>query len=175
VLLKYSSTLIVRENILATVGITFDNFDDLAFDTMANAVDGDYQEQSVLANFDSEEFWASASLKNWLSACDETLCHGVWHTAHRMSSSERVQVMHLALSILPCVSSSLSFIRFDNSTSILHRTWLPTYIHLCGGGDRTAMNFGTFSSPLTLALFSSPFVLADSRILGDLLHLSRTT
>ncbi|KAJ7878757.1 kinase-like domain-containing protein [Mycena olivaceomarginata] len=53
-------------------------------------------------NFESEEFWASPSLDNWLSACNETLCHNIWHSAHGMSTLERVEVMHLALNMLPC-------------------------------------------------------------------------
>ncbi|KAJ7797928.1 kinase-like domain-containing protein [Mycena olivaceomarginata] len=59
------------------------------------------QNWSALANFDLEEFWTSASLEDWLSACNEALCHGVWHTP--MPFSERVQLMIQANNIIPCI------------------------------------------------------------------------
>ncbi|KAJ7883497.1 kinase-like domain-containing protein [Mycena olivaceomarginata] len=95
VLLQYSSIPIAGKNILATLGIN-----DTAFDTMARAIDGDYQNRLTVANFDSEEFWAGESLKNWLSTCDETLCHGLWHTP--IPLLERVRLMDHVLNILPC-------------------------------------------------------------------------
>jgi hypothetical protein len=57
VLLQYSIP-ITGKNILATLGI-----DDTAFDTMARTIDEDYQNPLTVTNFDSEEFWASESLK----------------------------------------------------------------------------------------------------------------
>jgi hypothetical protein len=130
-----------HENILTTLGINLKDYG-IAFDSMARAVDRNYQGQSILARFDSEEFWTSAKLKNWLLACYETLCHGVWHTP--IPISERVQLMDYALYILPCVSTSLSSIKLGNSVSVLHRIWLHTHVHSCG--DRLAMNFGKFVS-----------------------------
>ncbi|KAJ7810942.1 hypothetical protein B0H14DRAFT_3756171 [Mycena olivaceomarginata] len=79
VLLKYLPIPMAREKILPTLGIELEDYG-IAFDIMACAVDRDYQNWSALANFDLEEFWTSASLEDWLSACDEALCHGVWHT-----------------------------------------------------------------------------------------------
>jgi hypothetical protein len=104
VLLKYLHTPMTREKILTTLGIKLEVYR-IAFDTMARAVDRDHQNWSALANFDLEEFWNSASLKDWLSACDEALCHGVWHTP--MPLLERVQLRIQANNILPCVSSLL--------------------------------------------------------------------
>ncbi|KAJ7883529.1 hypothetical protein B0H14DRAFT_2702100 [Mycena olivaceomarginata] len=99
VLLKYLSTPMTRERILTTLGIKLEDYG-IPFDTMARAVDRDHQNWSALTNFDLEEFWTSASLKDWLSACDEALCYGVWHTP--MPLLERVQLMVQANNILPC-------------------------------------------------------------------------
>jgi hypothetical protein len=104
VLLKYLPTPMTREKTLTTLGIKLEDYG-IVFDTMARAVDRDHQNWSALANFNLEEFWTSASLQDWLSACDEALCHGVWHTP--MPLLERVQLMIQANNILPCVSSSL--------------------------------------------------------------------
>ncbi|KAJ7878761.1 hypothetical protein B0H14DRAFT_1628766 [Mycena olivaceomarginata] len=73
----------------------------IALDTMARARNYQPGERSISADFDSEEFWTSAKLENWLSACDEALCHSVWHTAHHMGFLECVQVMHLVIDMLP--------------------------------------------------------------------------
>jgi hypothetical protein len=107
VLLKYLPTPMTREKILMMLGIELEDYG-IPFNTMARAVDRDYQNWSALANFDLEEFWTSASLKDWLLACNEALCHGVWHTP--MPLLERVQLMIRAINILPCVSSSFLFL-----------------------------------------------------------------
>jgi hypothetical protein len=108
VLLKYLPVPMAREKVLTTLGIGLEYYR-ITFDIMARAVDRDHQNWSALANFDLEEFWTSASLKDWLLACDEALCHGVWHTP--MPLLEQVQLMIQAYSILPCVSSSLLSLR----------------------------------------------------------------
>ncbi|KAJ7318976.1 hypothetical protein DFH08DRAFT_819419 [Mycena albidolilacea] len=98
-LLKYLPTPMTREKILTTLGIKLEDYR-IAFDTMARTVDRDHQNWSALANFDLEEFWTSASLEDWLSACDEALCHGVWHTP--IPLLERVHLMSQVNNILPC-------------------------------------------------------------------------
>jgi hypothetical protein len=106
VLLKYISTPMTRERILTTLGIELENYVyRIGFKTMARAVDRDHQNWSALANFDLEEFWTSASLKDWLSACDEALCHCIWHSP--MPLLERVHLMSQAHNIPPCVSPLL--------------------------------------------------------------------
>ncbi|KAJ7318996.1 hypothetical protein DFH08DRAFT_891257 [Mycena albidolilacea] len=99
ILLAYSFTPKAHEKTLTTLGINLKDYG-IAFDSMAGAVDGNYQGQSILARFDSEEFWTSAKLENWLLACYGTLCHGVWHTP--IPPLERAQLMDYALYILPC-------------------------------------------------------------------------
>jgi hypothetical protein len=138
-LLKYSCMAPIGcENNPATSGYSLENF---AFDTMARA--GDYKDRSILANPDSEQFWTSVSLESWLSACDETLCHGVWYTADHTSSLERVQVMHLALNILPCVGLSAVCVHQTQELTKLPRTWLCMLILLCG--DSVTGEFALFS------------------------------
>ncbi|KAJ7883536.1 hypothetical protein B0H14DRAFT_2702157, partial [Mycena olivaceomarginata] len=99
VLLKYLATPMTREKILTTLGIKLEDYG-IPFNTMTRAVDRDHQNWSALANFDSEEFWTSASLEDWLLDCNEALCHCVWHTP--MPLLERVQLMIQAINILPC-------------------------------------------------------------------------
>jgi hypothetical protein len=74
---------------------------------MARALDKNYQEPSIVANIDSKEFWASASLENWLSSRSVTFCHSVWHTPHRIGLLEGVGIIDLVLDMLPRVSSSV--------------------------------------------------------------------
>jgi hypothetical protein len=141
VLLKYLPTPMTREKILTTLGIKLEDYG-IAFDTMARAVDRDHQNWSALANFDLEEFWTSASLENWLSACDEALCHGVWHTP--MPFLERVQLMSQANNILPCVSSPLlslglgaqrqgyvefGYIHIFTHAVAITQPWIPVHLH----------------------------------------------
>ncbi|KAJ7883532.1 kinase-like domain-containing protein [Mycena olivaceomarginata] len=99
VLLKYLPMPMTREKVLTTLGIELEDYG-IPFDTMARAVYRDHENWSALANFNLEQFWTSASLKDWLSACDEALCHGVWHTP--IPLLERVQLMSQANNILPC-------------------------------------------------------------------------
>jgi hypothetical protein len=140
VLLKYLPIPMAREKILPTLGIELEDYG-IAFDIMACAVDRDYQNWSALANFDLEEFWTSASLEDWLSACDEALCHGVWHTP--MPLLERVQLMIQANNILPYVSSSLlslglgaqrqGYVEFGYIHIFTHaaitQPWIPVHLH----------------------------------------------
>ncbi|KAJ7883477.1 hypothetical protein B0H14DRAFT_1428654 [Mycena olivaceomarginata] len=114
VLLKYPSTPMTRERILTTLGIQLEDYR-IAFDTMARAVDRSHQNWSALANLNSEEFWTSASLEDWLSACDEALCHGVWHTP--MPLLERVQLMVQANNILPCNLATYTYSLMPRSPS----------------------------------------------------------
>ncbi|KAJ7810948.1 hypothetical protein B0H14DRAFT_3150995 [Mycena olivaceomarginata] len=124
VLLKYLPTPMTHEKILTTLGIKFEDYG-IPFDTMARAVDRDHQNWSALAaNFNSEEFCTSASLRDWLSACDEALCHGVWHTP--MPLLERVHLMVQANNILPCVALfSQPFVLAD----MMYLSNLNTLIH----------------------------------------------
>ncbi|KAF8140745.1 hypothetical protein K438DRAFT_1785437 [Mycena galopus ATCC 62051] len=95
VLFGYSSTPSAFKNILAL------NFDDLAFDTMARAVDKNYRKPLGFEDPDSDEFWTSANLENWLLAQSEALCHDVWHSSPRPSLLKRVQAMDIVVNVLP--------------------------------------------------------------------------
>ncbi|KAJ7797944.1 hypothetical protein B0H14DRAFT_2908982, partial [Mycena olivaceomarginata] len=114
VLLKYLPTSTTCEKILTTLGIELEDYG-IAFDIMAHAVDRDHQNWLALANFDLEEFWTSTSLEDWLSACDEALCHGVWHTP--MPLLERVQLMIQADNILPCHLATYTYSLMRRSPS----------------------------------------------------------
>ncbi|KAF7369138.1 Protein kinase domain-containing protein [Mycena venus] len=99
VFLRYSSTPMAFRQILAPLNISFDYF---PFATMARVVDTNYRERPSLANFESEEFWVTQNLEDWLSARTEVLCHAVWHNSpSRSSVLERVDVMDLLLNTLP--------------------------------------------------------------------------
>jgi hypothetical protein len=106
VILKYSSTPLACKSTIETLALRFDGF---PFDPMlmARALDKNYQEPSIVANINSKEFWASASLENWLSSRSVTFCHSVWHTPHRIGLLEGVGIIDLVLDMLPRVSSSV--------------------------------------------------------------------
>ncbi|KAJ7238061.1 hypothetical protein B0H12DRAFT_101006 [Mycena haematopus] len=85
----YSSTSISADNILAPLDIHFNHF---PFTSIAGVRD---QERLTLTNIESEDFWASANLENWLSSQSESLCHAVWHTSPRMSVRSLLVSAHL--------------------------------------------------------------------------------
>jgi hypothetical protein len=59
---------------------------------------------SAPTSFDSQEFWTNDSLEHWLLACDETLCHSVWHAPYRIGLLEGVKVIDVIFEFLPRVS-----------------------------------------------------------------------
>ncbi|KAJ7845458.1 hypothetical protein B0H13DRAFT_1908297 [Mycena leptocephala] len=71
------------------------------FTSIARVVDTNYEERSIVVNFESEEFWATPNLENWSSARSESLCHSIWHNSSDLSVFERVQAMHLVLTAIP--------------------------------------------------------------------------
>lgn len=147
VTLRYSLTLTSSENILAPLDVYFDHF---PFTTMAYVVDKNYKERSTVVDFESEEFWASLNLENWLSARNEVLCHAVWHTSSRISVLERVQCMHLVLTALPQVSPLLTSVHFKGLNIRINRAWLCMHIHsYCSSptvtGKSTTFRIQTFA------------------------------
>jgi hypothetical protein len=135
------------ENILAPLDVYFDHF---PFTTMAYVVDKNYKERSTVVDFESEEFWASPNLENWLSARNEAFCHAVWHTSSRISVLERVQCMHLVLTALPQVSPLLASVHFKGLNLRINRAWLCMHIHsYCSSptvtGKSTTFRIQTFA------------------------------
>ncbi|KAJ6551308.1 hypothetical protein B0H19DRAFT_165975 [Mycena capillaripes] len=101
-LLKYSSTLIAFQHILAPLGLESIS-DEFPFAFMACVVDANYEEASTLTDFKSAEFWATSHLQNWLLARIKSLFHGIWGTSPYLSVLSRVQAMYLILTSSPQV------------------------------------------------------------------------
>jgi hypothetical protein len=89
-------------NILAPLHLSLDCH---PFVTISQVANPNYKEQTTLGNLDSEEFWVGTNLRNQLSVRSQNLSHTLWCTPLRMSILERVQYMHLALTVLPQVST----------------------------------------------------------------------
>lgn len=130
-LLKYSSTPIVSQRILVSLG-SRSIFDDFPFAPMPCVVDTNYEEASTVANFEKAEFWVSLHLQNWLLARSRTLCRTIWHTSTHLSVLSRVRTMDLIVTTLPQVSSSY----FQNSGAAYlrrNRTWRCMHTQSCSG------------------------------------------
>jgi hypothetical protein len=117
-LIRSSSAPLTSQHILAPLATVFDYF---PLATMVRAADKNYQERSILANFESEEFWITENLEDWLSAWSEVLCHAVWHTSPCSSVWELTRAMSLVLSTLPQVHSFPSR-EFEELNFRLNRT-----------------------------------------------------
>jgi hypothetical protein len=95
-----SSPTAFFQNVVAPLDLSVDQF---CFAFMARVADGNYKERSTPADFESEEFWTTQNLEDWLSARSEILCRAAWQTSS--SILERVQAMDLILHTPSQVSS----------------------------------------------------------------------
>jgi hypothetical protein len=95
-----SSPTAFFQNIVEPLDLSFDHS---LFAFMARVVDENYKERSTPADFESDEFWTTQNLEDWLSARSEILCRAAWQTSS--SILERVQAMDLILHTLCQVSS----------------------------------------------------------------------
>ncbi|KAJ7093746.1 kinase-like domain-containing protein [Mycena epipterygia] len=91
-----SSPIAFFQNVVAPLDISFDHS---LFAFMARTVDENYKERSTPADFESEEFWTTQNLEDWLLARSEVLCRAAWQVSS--STLERVQIMDLVLNTLP--------------------------------------------------------------------------
>jgi hypothetical protein len=124
VIVKYYSTPIAFRRILASLDIVlaaFDvSFDHFPFTTMVLVADKNYRERSTLANVESEEFWLTQNLQDWISAHAEVLCHAVWRNSTR-STLERILIMDRILSNPLC---QVSLFAFNHRLNLrMNRTW----------------------------------------------------
>jgi hypothetical protein len=95
-----SSPVAFFQNVVAPLDISFDHS---LFAFMGRVVDENCKERSTPADLESEEFWTTQNLEDWLSARSEILCRAAWQTS--LSILERVKAMDLVLNTLPQVSS----------------------------------------------------------------------
>ncbi|KAJ7915878.1 hypothetical protein B0H13DRAFT_1871625 [Mycena leptocephala] len=94
--LRFSSALIIPQSILAPLGMTFDSY---PFSAIALVVDKNYKKQSTPNDLGFKELWADPDLGKWLLARSQDLCHAIWHTSSPMTTLERVQSIHLGLTV----------------------------------------------------------------------------
>jgi hypothetical protein len=124
-----SSPTAFFENIVAPLDLSFDHF---LFAFMARVVDENYKERSTPADFESEAFWTTQNLDDWLSARSEILCRAAWQTSS--SILERVQAMDLILHTLSQVSSFACVKRFAELNFGINRTCPCMYFLWCCSG-----------------------------------------
>jgi hypothetical protein len=104
-----SSPIAFFQNIVVPLDITSGYFlsafsyNHSSFAFMARVVDENYEERSTPADFESEEFWTTQNLEDWLSTHSEILCRAAWQTSS--SILKRVRAMDLILYTSSQVSS----------------------------------------------------------------------
>lgn len=105
--LLFCSELNDLQCIMAPLDIGLDQF---PFDVIAHVANKDYEEHQTPVDVKSEEFWAGTHLRGWLLASSRNLCHTVWNASTHMSVLERVQCIHLILSLVrrKCIYSHLA-------------------------------------------------------------------
>ncbi|KAF7369136.1 Protein kinase domain-containing protein [Mycena venus] len=91
--LKYS-TPIAFQNIFSPLNVWFEKS---PFAIMARAVDKRCKIHLITTDFESEEFWVSQNLENWLSTREAKRCQWICHYSLDSSICELVQVMNFVL------------------------------------------------------------------------------
>ncbi|KAJ7038897.1 hypothetical protein C8F04DRAFT_1087915 [Mycena alexandri] len=140
IILRYSGSLTVPQNVLTPLNISLDEF---PYTSVSRAVATTYKTQTHEADFESEQFWAGPELQHWVLKRGEDLCRGIWRRSPHLSALQQVETMHLVLTgfhpnltlYIHSLLTQIGFNRFqelqrDEKASNLLKALKEYYLHV---------------------------------------------